>query len=114
MKKSLPNFSLRNSVSGSDVGVNHFEDITSTGILHDNTKTVGTALKEGLFKFDDELVVKGGKNSDFVQSPIFFLIFHGSEFDFFHCIEDAILFPLDHEDLSESTFAEFPHDIEVL
>lgn len=95
------------------MGIDFFENISTSSIFHHNAKTVRTTIEKCLFEFDNILVVEGGEDSNLVKGIVLFFVLHGSNFDFFHSIDLAVLFSFDHENLSECAFSKFPEYLKI-
>lgn len=59
-----------------DMVIDHFHEVATFRIFHNNTETIGWRIKESLFELDDVLVVEGGENSNLVEGILFLFIFH--------------------------------------
>jgi hypothetical protein len=74
IQEGLPDLCFTDACLALEMLIDEFREVASLCKLHYDAKVAGLIIVEGLFELDDELVVQGSEDADFVQR-IFFLLF---------------------------------------
>lgn len=114
VKYSFPDLSLFYSATTFLMSFYHFQEISTTCVLHNNAQISWIWVKKSLFKPYNIFTIEWSKNSDLIDCVVFFLFAKSCHSDLFECINLMIELSFYLINLPKCTLTKFFNDLKVL